>query len=381
MMKVLHFGAGKIGRGFIGAALISAGYKVTFADVDSKMVSLLNREGGYTVHIMDKESRDIRVEGVSAVLSSSEDVIRAFVEADLVTTAVSVRILPLVAPVIASGIEARRSAGVETPLNVIACENGVRATSMLKGFVYEHLEDIAWVQEHVGFVDCSVDRIVPPISFGNPLDVAVEKFYEWNVEREALKGTLLPIQGMNLVDDLEAHIERKLFTLNTGHCATAYLGSLKGYTYIFEALGDSELLSLVRSIMRQSGDALVMKHGLDKDEEYEYIELILNRFRNPYLKDTVARVGRDPMRKLSAPLYFSYPLMMARRLNLPFDQLALAAAAGFRFYDASDPQSITLREIIKERGIEAAVREVTGIKDDTIIAAIASSYAQIPSIL
>lgn len=381
MMNSLHFGAGKIGRGFIGATLVSAGYKVTFADVDPRIVSLLNKEGGYTVHIMDKDSRDIRIEGVSAVLTSSEDVIRSFVEADLVTTAVSVKVLPLVAPVIASGIEARQSAGVETPLNIIACENGVRATSMLKGFVYEHLEDIAWAQEHVGFVDCSVDRIVPPISFGNPLDVAVEEFYEWNIERGTLKGTLPSIQGMNLVDDLEAHIERKLFTLNTGHCATAYLGSLKGYTYIFEALGDSELLSLVRSIMRQSGDALVMKHGLDKDEEYEYIELILNRFRNPYLKDTVARVGRDPIRKLSAPLYFSYPLMMARSLNLPFDRLALAAAAGFRFYDASDPQSITLREIIKERGIEAAVREVTDIKDDIVIDAIISSYEQIPSIV
>ena len=381
MMNSLHFGAGKIGRGFIGAALVSAGYKVTFADVDSKMVSFLNEEGGYTVHIMDKDSRDIRVEGVSAVLSSSEDAIRSFVEADLVTTAVSVKVLPLVAPVIAAGIKARQSAGVEAPLNVIACENGVRATSMLKGFVCEILGDTAWAQEHVGFVDCSVDRIVPPISFENPLDVAVEEFYEWNVERSALKGLLPAVPGMNLVDDLEAHIERKLFTLNTGHCTTAYLGSLRGYTYIFEALGDSGIISLVRSVMRQSGDALVKKHGLDHDQEYEYIELILNRFRNPYLKDTLARVGRDPMRKLSAPLYFSYPLMMARSLNLPFDRLSLAAAAGFRFNDASDPQSVTLQGIIKERGIEAAVREVTLIKDESVIAAVVSSYEQIPSIL
>ena len=381
MKTAIHFGAGKIGRGFIGALLSQAGYKVYFADVNPQIVDEINRKGGYTVHVTDEICVDQAISNLAAVRSDGEEAIRRIAEADLVTTAVGLGVLPQIAPVVAKGLAARRSAGVTEPLNIIACENGVRATSRLKSFVYEALDapTVAWAERAVGFADSSVDRIVPPIAYPEPLDVAVEAFHEWNVARGALVGIPPEIPGMRLTDDLAAHIERKLFTLNTGHCATAYLGNLKRYATISEALADERIFELVKGAMHQSGEALIRKFGFDRNRHAEYIDSVLRRFRNPYLRDTVARVGHDPIRKLSAPLYFSYPITLAAGYGLPVDKLALAAAAALRFDDPADAQCAEIRSTIDEIGLKAAIVRFTGIDDDRIAEALVAAYAKVPA--
>lgn len=381
MKRAIQFGAGNIGRGFIGAVLSKAGYHVVFADVNMEVIDRINKDGAYTVHIMDVESRDVRISNISGVDSGGGEIVDEIVRAEIITTAVGLRILPFIAPAIAKGIAARRAAGVGEPLNVIACENGIRATSQLREEVYKHLsaEEAAWCDAHVGFADCSVDRIVPPVAFPEPLDVAAEAFHEWNVERSAWVGEPPQLSGMHLTDELEAHIERKLFTLNTGHCATAYLGHLKGYVTIAEALADERIFGLVRGAMRQSGEALIRKFGFGRAQHAAYIDSVLRRFRNPWLRDTVARVGHDPARKLSAPLYFSYPITLAAGYGLAVDKLALAAAAALRFDDPADGQCAEIRETIARIGLPAAVRRITGIDDDRLVAALVDAYARVPS--
>ena len=381
MKKAIQFGAGNIGRGFIGAVLEKAGYHVVFADVNEQIVDRINRDKGYTVQIMDTVCEEVRITDISAVDSRSPELAQQIAEAEIVTTAVGLTILPRIAGAIAAGIEARREQGVEQPLNVIACENGVRATSQLKAAVLTHLDAAgqAYCGQYVGFPDCSVDRIVPPVAFPEPLDVAAEAFHEWNVERSAWVGEPPQLSGMHLTDELEAHIERKLFTLNTGHCATAYLGHLKGYVTIAEALADERIFGLVRGAMRQSGEALIRKFGFGRAQHAAYIDSVLRRFRNPWLRDTVARVGHDPARKLSAPLYFSYPITLAAGYGLAVDKLALAAAAALHFDDPADGQCAEIRETIARIGLPAAVRRITGIDDDRLVAALVDAYARVPS--
>ena len=108
-------------------------------------------------------------------------------------------------------------------------------------------EEKAYADKYVGFPDCSVDRIVPPVRLDNPIDVVVENYYEWNVEEASFKGAVPQIEGMNLADNLMAYIERKLFTLNTGHCITAYLGNYKGFKTIDESIADEEILNCKKS--------------------------------------------------------------------------------------------------------------------------------------
>ena len=268
MKKAIQFGAGNIGRGFIGAVLEQAGYHVVFADVNEQVVARINSDRAYTVQIMDTVCEQMRITDISAMDSRSPELAAQIAGAELVTTAVGLTVLPRIAGAIAAGIAARRDAGVTEPLNVIACENGVRATTQLREAVLKHLDEAQrdWCEQYVGFPDCSVDRIVPPVKSENPIDVVVERFFEWNVERAAFKGAVPEIPGMNPADNLIAYIERKLFTLNTGHAITAYLGRMKGYMTICQSISDEHIHTIVKAAMRESGRGLVALYGFDRDE-------------------------------------------------------------------------------------------------------------------
>ena len=373
-MQALHFGAGKIGRGFIGALLRQSGYSVVFADALPQVVDAINCEGGYNTHLLDSQKVVQRIDGVSALLASSDLAVQKVAEVDVITTAVSMSRLADVAAVIARGLERRFAVGTTTPLNILCCENGIRATSHLRTLVAE-LIDLNVVGQNVGFVDCCVDRIVPIITMENLLDVAVEPYFEWCIDHTAVVGQLPTLTAAHFVDDIDAYVSRKLFTLNTAHCTTAYLGAHKGYKYIHEAICDAEIRAIVSGVMRECSLALERKFSLPMDEQMSYAETILSRFANAHLGDTVARVSRDPKRKLSPQLYFSYPIAMALECGVAVDYLATAVAAAIAFRSNDDAQSIELGAMIDSFGVENTVREVCKIDDSGVLALVAERYS------
>ena len=370
MKKAIQFGAGNIGRGFIGAVLSEAGYHVVFADVNELVVNKINEDGKYTVAIMDTECTEQVITNISAVDSRSPELAKEIAQAQVVTTAVGLGILPRIAGALAAGIAERQAQGVTEYLNVIACENGLRASSQLKDHVYSHLTDEqkAYADEYVAFPDCSVDRIVPPIKSENPIDVVVEKFYEWNVERASIKGDL-QMEGMNLADNLIAYIERKLFTLNTGHAITAYLGKLKGLSTIADSIADEEIYTIVKAAMQESGEGLVAKYGFDHDAHFAYIDKIIGRFRNPHLQDDVTRVGREPLRKLSANDRLIKPTMTAIENGFATPNLVLGIGAALHYNNPEDPQSVQLQQAISEVGVAKAFEQFSGVPADSELAA------------
>ena len=363
MKKAIQFGAGNIGRGFIGAVLSEAGYHVVFADVNELVVNKINEDGKYTVAIMDTECTEQVITNISAVDSRSPELAKEIAQAQIVTTAVGLGILPRIAGALAAGIAERHAQGNTETLNVVACENGLRASSQLKDHVYSHLTDEqkAYADEYIGFPDCSVDRIVPPIKSENPIDVVVEKFYEWNVERASIKGEVPQIAGMNLADNLIAYIERKLFTLNTGHAITAYLGKLKGHKTIADSIADEQIYTVVKAAMQESGEGLVAKYGFDHDAHFAYIDKIIGRFKNPHLQDDVTRVGREPLRKLSANDRLIKPTMTAREHGFATPHLVLGIGAALHYDNAEDPQSVQLQQAIAEVGVAKAFEQFSGV--------------------
>lgn len=379
MKTAIQFGAGNIGRGFIGMLLAQAGYRVIFADVSEVIIDRLAADQKYTVHVMDTEVEDVEITNITGILSNGSEIIDEIAKADVLTTAVGLRVLGFIAPAIAKGIQKRIADGLEAPLNIIACENAIRATSQLKEHVYGILsdEEKAFCEKYVGFADCSVDRIVPPVRSENPVDVVVEKYCEWNVEKASLKGEIPEIPGMNLADNLMAYIQRKLFTLNTGHCITAYTGILAGHKTIDQAISDSKIYDLVKAAMTQSGDGLIRRFGFDKDAHYKYIDKIINRFKNPYLKDDVTRVGREPLRKLSADDRLVSPLTTAMSYGLPVDKLVLGIGAALRYNNPEDAQSTELQEKIAAKGVSGAFSEISGLTDHALLEQVTKAYGQV----
>jgi mannitol-1-phosphate 5-dehydrogenase len=367
MKHAVQFGAGNIGRGFIGAVLAQAGYTVTFADVVEDLLTQINARGGYTVHVTDHKKYDIEVKGVSAVHSGSDAAVQAIVGADIVTTAVGLRILKFVAPTVAAGITARKAAGIEQPLNVMACENGLKATSQLKELVFASLDDQtkAWAETHVGFPDAAVDRIVPPVHCEIPLDVAVEEFFEWDAERSGFVGEVPVIPGMTPVDNLLAYIERKLFTVNTGHASIAYLAYRKGIKDIYSAMQDKNIVDMARKVWQETGDLLVRKFGFDPKKHEEYVKTTENRFRNPHLSDEVTRVARGPKRKLGAKDRLVSPATQLLAQGQKPSALATVIGAAFHFDYDGDKEAQEVQGAIQEKGLHKAILNYTQIPEES----------------
>ena len=366
MKKAIMFGGGNIGRGFIGLLLEQAGYHVLFADVYQPLLDAINTRKEYTVHIVDENCEDVLVKNVSAMNSTDPALAQQFVDAQIVTTAVRLTILPRIAGTFAAGIAARRAAGVKEYMNIIACENAIRASSQLKAHVYDRLsdEDKTYADEFVGFPDCVVDRIVPPFRSENITDVMVERHCEWDVERGGIKGDFNGFAGMEIVEKLDAYLERKLYGFNGPHCITACLGCVKGHETIRESIADPEILKIVTGVTEECSAALCKRHGFAPEAMAAYSATTINRFRNPYLRDEVKRVAREPMRKLAPNDRLVGPMKLALSYGLPVDNYAYGVAACMLYDNPEDPQSVQLQALIAEKGVTGALTEITGIEGE-----------------
>lgn len=378
-MKALHFGAGNIGRGFIGKLLADAGVELVFADVNQAVLDALNARHEYPVQVVGEQAKVETVRNVSAVNSTSDAIIELIAEVDLLTTAVGPQILERIAGSVAKGLIKRHEESNTRPLNIIACENMVRGTSQLKQHVLKALPEQyhSWLDAHVGFVDSAVDRIVPPSAAdsSDPLEVTVETFSEWIVDKTQFVGEPPVIAGMELTDNLMAFVERKLFTLNTGHAITAYLGQQAGHQTIRDAILDGQIRAVVQGAMEESGAVLIKRYGFDAEKHAAYIQKILSRFENPYLKDDVERVGRQPLRKLSAGDRLIKPTLGTLEYQLPHDNLVKGIAAALHYRSDQDPQAQELATLLEKQGVQATLAQISGLNAQSeVVSAAVKAY-------
>lgn len=368
MKKAVHFGAGNIGRGFIGLLLSKAGYHVTFVDVAASLVDDINELGKYYVQIVGDEPQRILVENVSAINSDKnlDALIDAIAEADIVTTAIGPNILKFIAPNIAKGLVKRIETN-ETPLNIIACENMVGGSTALKNFVYQNLpEDAkAKVDKLIGFPDAAVDRIVPLQKNEEKLLVQVEPYAEWDVDSKGMVGETPSIEGMTIVDNLSAYIERKLFTVNTGHASIAYLAYQKGIKDISTAMKNDDVVEMARRVWKETGTLLIDKYGFDSEKHWKYVETTESRFANPFLSDEVTRVARGPVRKLSPKDRLVSPATQLLEHGKTPEALATVIAAALKFDFNGDKEAVEVQEYIKANGMDAAITHFTGAAPDS----------------
>ena len=377
-MKALHFGGGNIGRGFIGKILAEAGYEVVFADINRTVIDRLNQDHGYTVHVVGEGvDQHETVKNVRGINSGDEAAVTAEIsDATLVTTAVGPPVLEILAPLLARSLAARYRAG-GAPLNIIACENMVRGSSFLKEKVLAAAgDDAALIDANTGFVDCAVDRIVPPVRGGDadPLAVTVEVFSEWIVDSTQFKGAVPAIAGMIATDKLMAFIERKLFTLNTGHTALAYFGQLAGKKTVGEAMQDDAVRQAAEAVMKESGAVLIRRYAFDPAAHRAYIDKILKRFANPYLHDDIDRVARQPLRKLGAQERFIKPLNGMLEYDLPHDATVRAIAATLHYHNPDDPQAVEMQHYRQAHGIAATLVKYSDFDNTAVVAKIEAAY-------
>ena len=351
----VHFGAGNIGRGFIGAVLQDAGYHVVFADVNEGLISALREKGSYNLTELGNKPTTRTYSDFTALssLADGEQLVNQIAQADIITASVGAPILGKIAPTIEAGIRARTMPG---KLIVMACENAIDASDML----FDAMLDRELVATRAVFLNTAVDRIVPIQPQGSEPDVAVEDFSEWVIDIARLDGKL-DLPGATLVSNLGPFIERKLYTVNTAHLATAYLGQLAGHQTIVEALGDSKILNETAAVLSETSKVLIAKHKLDRKRHEAYVAKTLARLANPAVDDEIVRVGRQPLRKLAKNERLIGPaLYFAEHFGEP-ERLLSVVSAALSFQSDNEPEVQRLGLLLASLTTDEFVAEVFGV--------------------
>ena len=336
----------------------------TFAVRRRELAESINRFG-YDVQTKGTIEATMPVRGVRAVGTSGEEFAVAVANADQVFTSVRPDNLPGIAPALAEALVFRIKSQILRPLDIFCCENLKNAGSQLERLVFTHIP-FAYaqqMQEWVSFSAAISDRIVS----GQDKDEEGRFVFTADATGDVLFDTLQikntfdvlpPFKGL---DNFPACIEEKLYVLNCGHAVCAYLGHRLGYSYVHEAMEDELINRSVVGAMLEAQSALQCKYG--RTFHYAgFINEILASFSNAALMDTVARVGRDPIRKLQPDDRLIGPLKLAYRYGIEPVNLIRGTAAALTFSNHEDSQAVELQTAATETGIERTLDTVAQLK-------------------
>lgn len=341
-MKLVQFGAGNIGRSFIGQLFARGGYEVVFVDIDRQLIERINREQRYRVIVKRNDGREdtLWVEGVRGVDGrDTSRVAREIADAQVVATSVGKGALQRLFPVISAGLLEREQRGVREPVEIIIAENIRGGAALFRENLLRGLPREFPFSQRVGLVETSIGKMVPIMTeedvAQDPLWVFAEAYNTLIVDRRGFLGALPDLPGLKAVENINAFVDRKLFIHNLGHAATAYFGYAYDptFTYVWEPLTVRAVIEKVTAAMREAAAALNREYPRDLGggELEEHIQDLLHRFANRSLGDTIYRVGRDLYRKLDREDRLVGACLLAARHGLPFANIAAAVSAAVQF--------------------------------------------------
>ncbi|AFW90731.1 mannitol-1-phosphate 5-dehydrogenase [Lactococcus cremoris subsp. cremoris UC509.9] len=373
MKKAVHFGAGNIGRGFIGEILSKNGFEIYFVDTNKAIIDELNTRHSYEIGIASSSPEKISVSGLFGINNGEnpEDVIEAIAQADIVTTAIGPNILPYIAELVAKGIQKRKEENKQVQIDIIACENMIGGSEFLEKKVAEYLSDSdkVYLANYIGFPNATVDRIVPGQKHEDLLYVEVEPFCEWVIDESQIKNKSFKLEGVHYANNLEPFIERKLFSVNSGHATVAYSSAYKGYKTILEGLQHKEILSALKGVQKETRALLLAKwpQYFTEEDLMSYHQMIISRFANPKIIDEVTRVARTPIRKLGYDERFIRPIRELNERGLSYQNHLDIVGKIFAYQDENDSQSVQLQEKLSTMDLQRLIEEVTGLSNKKII--------------
>ena len=338
--KIVIFGAGKIGRSFIGQLFSAGGYEVVFVDISKQIINELNRKREYEVVIKSEIEKTILVKNARGIDAENRQQVQHEIStADILSVSVGINSLPEIFPLIADGLFKRYAIDRTKKIDIIIAENMLNASHYFKEQLIKFLPDNFPVDNFVGLVETSIGKMVPIVpkkqTEKDILRVFAEPYNTLILDKKAFKNSIPAIKGLAPKNNINAWVERKLFIHNLGHAATAYWGYFyyPRLHYIWEVLEIPLVFNIVRNTMLQSATILAKKYPdeFSMHDLQMHINSLLRRFKNKSLGDTIYRVGCDLVRKLGPNDRLSGAIKLAVSFNLPYYYILETLIVGFHF--------------------------------------------------
>jgi mannitol-1-phosphate 5-dehydrogenase len=357
----LIFGAGKTGRGFAAHLAHLGGYELILIDKDPPLVSELRAAGRYDIRMFDEEGTicTIRPAGVFAIDDPAWHAY--FAGTSLVFTAVFGNNLEALAASLRPGFEKRYSENPEQFLTIITCENFTDAAGVLKQGVLGQLagEKAGWVADKIGFSESIILRTCLDAGPGeSPLTVRAQDYFELPCDGDALKE-VLPVYGLKPMRHFADQLRRKIYTYNCINAVITYLGAQRGYTQLYEAGNDAEILAIAEKAACESSIAQLAEFGFDSEEQRQWVSAAFAKFADRNIPDPIGRNGADPARKLGKEDRLIGPARLALKYGIQPEGLLKGILACFAYHDPD--KKLQISDLILQKGLPAVLQELCGL--------------------
>lgn len=378
--KALIFGTGSVGRGFLGLELHRSGYELAFAGINHAVLNNIKRDGGYEVNIADYGERVFVPVNEAIHVESKRDLYRLIQEVYIIVTAVGPKKLNDVARILGEPLYDR--AKNSNLLNIIACENMADNSSNLKNLIISRIgqKKAEVINANIGFPNCVIDRI----STLEDGILRVEEAHGWVIEDKAWKGEE-HTPNIKYVQEIEPFMRIKLYTLCGAHVTIGFAGQFRGITYVHEALENKEILHIVKGQLQEAYEGVCSEYGLNRQEQQEYINRILQRLQNKNIKDTTSRLTREKIRKLKRDERLIGSALSALKSGAEPVNISQGIAYLLGHFDPNDPDSRELHDYLQQNGVKNTLSKYSGLDrqnplDESLFNLVEERYARVVTI-
>ena len=270
-----------------------------------------------------------------------------------------------------AALKARRTAGTP-PFTIMSCdnipENGHVTSDAVTGYAKLADPDLAsWIKNEVAFPNSMVDRITPAttdrersflarhFNIEDVWPVFCEPFRQWVMEDRFCNGRpAFDEVGVTLTDDVAPFELMKLRMLNGGHAAIAYPAALLGIQGVDEAMAHPLISSFLEELLREEVIPVVPAiPGVDRGD---YLALIMHRFANPEVRDTIPRLCQDGSNR--QPKFILPSTRDRLAANQSVRGLALVSALWCRYcYGETETGTLIDVDDIQAERLEKAARQ------------------------
>lgn len=350
--SVVIIGAGSIGRGLVADVVSAAGLRPVFVARQAKGKAL-RQAGHYCIRLVGGGQSLVRtVSDYDVITTDDRRRLRAAIAScQFAATAVGSQNLPAIAPLLVDGLADRAE-----PLNILLCENAPQGGDVLA----QALAARGASRERFSCVRSSPEPMVR--SLDRSLDLVAERIRTTYVEAAHWLGPAPDIPGFDYWQDITPFYWRKLYTNNAGHALIAYMGAYLGCTTVAEAVQRAPIRRHLEDLLHAAGAVLVHEFGLNPEATRDHlVQLQDERYPNAELGDTIARLARDPLRKLGPGERLVGLLRLLQAAHLSTLPVTRVIGAALRYRDPKDPSAAELARRVRRGGPGAVLESVCGI--------------------